>query len=143
MVPQAVLGERGRRFGRTATHRTAPAARRRARPPAGAAGGAAHATTGIGAHGPVTEASGWFPEWYEDAAGMRLALCVDGPYCMATMEAPLPHPDEPASFPDNFPEEAFWWAGETTLTYPGGSALLVLAQEASNTLAAATKRDFF
>ena len=92
---------------------------------------AAHATTGIGAHGPVTEASGWFPEWYEDAAGMRLALCVEGPYCMATMEAPLPHPDEPASFPDNFPEEAFWWAGETTLTYPGGSALLVLAQEAA------------
>ena len=33
-------------------------------------------------------------------------------------------PDEPASFPDNFPDEAFWWAGETTLTYPGGSALL-------------------
>jgi len=27
---------------------------------------AAHATTGIGAHGPVTEAYGWFPEWYED-----------------------------------------------------------------------------
>ena len=39
--------------------------------------------TGIGAHGPVTEAYGWFPEWYEDAAGTRLELCVEGPYCMA------------------------------------------------------------
>src|SRR4051812_44615133 len=93
--------------------------------------GAAHATSGIGMHGPATEAFGWFPEWYEDSSGTRLELCVEGPYCMATMEAPLPEPDQPARFPDNFPDEAFWWAGETTLTYPGGSALLVMAQEAA------------
>ena len=31
----------------------------------------------------------------------------------------------------NFPNEAFWWAGESTLTYPSGEALLVLAQEAA------------
>jgi hypothetical protein len=92
---------------------------------------AAHATTGVGAHGPVTEASGWFPDWYEDASGLRLELCVEGRYCLSTAEGGLPHADEPARFPDNFPDEAFWWAGETTLTYPGGSALLVLAQEAA------------
>jgi hypothetical protein len=37
----------------------------------------------------------------------------------------------PPSFPDNFAPEAFWWAAETTLAYPGGEALLVLAQEAA------------
>jgi hypothetical protein len=91
----------------------------------------AGASDGIGSHGPVTEAYGWFPEWYEDSAGTRLELCLEGPYCMASIEAPLPHPDQPASFPDNFPDEAFWWAAETTLTYPGGQALLVLGQEAA------------
>ncbi len=116
----------------THIRRPPPPARRRggARPRAGAArdGGA---SDGIGSHGPVTEAYGWFPEWYEDSAGTRLELCLEGPYCMASIEAPLPHPDQPASFPDNFPEEAFWWAAETTLTYPGGQALLVLGQEAA------------
>lgn len=91
----------------------------------------AGASDGIGSHGPVTEAFGWFPEWYEDGSGTRLALCLEGPYCMASIEAPLPHPDQPASFPDNFPDEAFWWAAESTLTYPGGQALLVLGQEAA------------
>ena len=43
----------------------------------------------------------------------------------------VPHPDEPARFPDNFPDEAFWWAADSTLTYPGGSALLSLGQEAA------------
>ena len=92
---------------------------------------AAQATTGIGAHGPVTEAYGWFPEWYEDASGLRLELCVDGPYCLSTAEGGVPHPDEPARFPDNFPDEAFWWSADSTLTYPGGSALLSLGQEAA------------
>jgi hypothetical protein len=92
---------------------------------------AAQASTGIGMHGPAIEASGWFPEWYEDAAGTRLELCVEGPNCLATAEGGLPDPGSPVSFPDNFPGEAFWWSGETTLTYPGGSALLVMAQEAA------------
>jgi hypothetical protein len=91
----------------------------------------AHASTGIGMHGPATEATGWFPEWYQDAAGTRLELCVEGPYCASTIEGGLPDPESPSSFPGNFPDELFWWTGETTLTYPGGSALLVLAQEAA------------
>jgi hypothetical protein len=91
----------------------------------------AQAAPGVGTHGPATEAFGFFPEWYEDKGGLRLELCTSGPLCMATLEVPLPKPDEPARYPDNFPSEAFWWAAETTLTYPGGSALLVLAQEAA------------
>ena len=131
MVRQAVPDGRGRA---PAAHGPAPHrsgcspwhSSSRSRCPA-----AAHATTGIGAHGPVTEAYGWFPEWYEDASGLRLELCVDGPYCLATAEGGVPHPDEPARFPDNFPDEAFWWAADSTLTYPGGSALLSLGQEAA------------
>jgi hypothetical protein len=92
---------------------------------------AAQASNGIGMHGPATEASGWFPEWYEDAAGTKLELCVEGPNCLAAAEGGVPDPGSPISFPDNFPEEAFWWSGETTLTYAGGSALLVMAQEAA------------
>jgi hypothetical protein len=92
---------------------------------------AAGASQGVSSHGPATEAFGWFPEWYEDADGLRLELCTSGSLCTATLEEPLPHPSEPVSFPDNFPAEAFWWGAETTLTYPGGTALLVLAQEAA------------
>jgi HYDIN/CFA65/VesB family protein len=92
---------------------------------------AAHASTGIGAHGAPTEASGWFPEWYEDAAGTKLELCVEGPYCATTIEGGLPDPESPASFPDNFPDEMFWWSGDATLTYPGGTATLTMAQEAA------------
>src|SRR3954451_21680962 len=91
----------------------------------------AQASTGVGMHGPGTEASGWFPEWYQDAAGTRLALCIEGAYCATTIEGGLPDPESPARFPDNFPDEAFWWSGDATLTYPGGTALLTMGQEAA------------
>ena len=74
---------------------------------------AAPASAGIGVHGPVTPAFGNFPEWYEDASGTRLELCLDGPNCLATAERD--DPNAPVSFPDNFPVEGFWWAGETTI----------------------------
>jgi len=93
--------------------------------------GAAQASTGIGTHGAPTEASGWFPEWYEDAAGTKLELCVEGDYCATTIEGGLPDPESPARFPDNFPDESFYWSGDATLTYPGGTALLTMAQEAA------------
>jgi hypothetical protein len=91
----------------------------------------AQATSGIGTHAPATEASGWFPEWYEDAAGTRLELCIEGSHCLTALEGGLPDPGSPASFPDNFPDEAFWWSGDATLTYPGGTAQLVMGQEAA------------
>src|SRR4051812_35275570 len=91
----------------------------------------AQATTGIGTHGPATEASGWFPEWYEDADGTRLELCVEGEHCLTALEGGLPDPGSPASFPDNFPDEAFWWSGDSTLNYAGGTAQLIMGQEAA------------
>lgn len=78
--------------------------------------------------------TGGFPRWYleKNNRGLKLDICVDpnNPLCLA---APLPNPDAPISFPDNFPEEAFWWTTEAlTTTTPGGAkALLVLATEAA------------
>src|SRR3712207_1227792 len=49
-----------------------------------------------------------FPRWYQDSNGLRLGLCLEGPpLCLEG----LPNAG-PASVPGNFPEEAFWWAGE-------------------------------
>src|SRR5919202_3808086 len=62
---------------------------------------------GLVAFGPVSGENG-FPAWYKDSAGTRLELCVDvnDPNCAAA--APLPDPSKPMSFPDNFPDEAFY-----------------------------------
>jgi hypothetical protein len=75
-----------------------------------------------------------FPVWYQDSKGLLLELCIDGPpLCLEG----LPNPNQPASVSptpalSNFPEEAFWWAGEASMpTRNGGSALLVLAREAA------------
>jgi hypothetical protein len=90
---------------------------------------AAPAQAGIGAAGPVSERTGFFPEWYEDGAGLRLGLCLDGPACLATIERP--NPAASVAFPGNFPVEAFWWAAETSAPTPAGDVSLVLAHEAA------------
>lgn len=85
--------------------------------------------------GPIDPSHG-YPAWFSDggnaAAGLgplQLELCLDGPLCLATAERP--NPDQPVSFPDNFPGEAFWWAGEASIDSGNISALLTLAQEAA------------
>jgi S-layer homology domain len=85
--------------------------------------------------GPINPDNG-YPTWYMDqgnpAAGLaplQLELCLDGPLCLATAERP--NPEAPVSFPDNFPGEAFWWAGEADIAAGDTSALLVMAQEAA------------
>lgn len=78
--------------------------------------------------------TGGFPRWYVEKAprGLKLEICVDArnPLCLA---APPPNPNQPLSFPNNFPEEAFWWTteAETTTTPGGAKARLVLATEAA------------
>lgn len=81
--------------------------------------------------------TGGFPRWYEDKSTspnspLRLDLCVDAtnPLCLA---APPPNPDAEIAFPDNFPDEAFWWTAEALTTTRTGNAkaLLVLATEAA------------
>jgi len=92
------------------------------------------ATAGI-AVGPLNPDSG-FPEWYEDQTGLRLELCLDPNACLV----PLPNPAAPVSFPDNFPDEAFYWAADALMDGPANpgigvnqavNARLVLAREAA------------
>lgn len=78
--------------------------------------------------GPVDEQHG-FPAWFTDANNLRLELCLDGPYCLATAERP--NPEDAVDFQTNFPGEAFWWAGEASMSAGSVNALLVLAQEAA------------
>jgi hypothetical protein len=84
----------------------------------------AQAAPGIGTHGPLTERYGFFPEYYEDGAGLRLQLCIDlSAACGAVL---TPHPG-PISFPGNFPDELFY--SRATATAAGVD--LALAQEAT------------
>lgn len=83
--------------------------------------------------------TGGFPRWYTEknssrsGGSLKLGLCVDSTFDPLCLAAPQPDPNLPISFPDNFPDEAFWWTTEAvTTTTPGGAkALLVLATEAA------------
>ena len=58
--------------------------------------------------GPVDPANG-YPLWYSDGT-VRLQFCYTAELgCLSTQ----PNPG-PASYPDNFPEEAFWFAAEAS-----------------------------
>ena len=87
-------------------------------------------TAGLRQVGPIDETNG-FPLWYKDTNGARLELCLDpgDPYCIM---GDLPHPGQPVSFPDNFPDEAFWSVADSSLDAGGGEkAQLVTAVEAA------------
>ena len=59
--------------------------------------------------GPVDPDSG-YPTWFSDG-NVKLSYCVDPANgCLAE----LPQPEEPVSYPANFPEEAFWFAAEAS-----------------------------
>jgi hypothetical protein len=88
-------------------------------------------TVGLKQVGPIDETNG-FPLWYKDTSGQRLELClkVDDPNCIM---GDLPNPGQPLSFPDNFPDEAFWAVADAALATngTGGKANLVTALEAA------------
>src|SRR4051794_14540614 len=87
---------------------------------------------GLVAVGPVNTANG-FPSYYQDKNGVRAELCLDGdnPYC-GFLPGDIPDETQPISFPDNFPEEAFYELVSSDLDLPGGGkAALVLGLEAA------------
>src|SRR5687768_14510645 len=87
-------------------------------------------TVGLKQVGPIDEANG-FPIWYKDTNNVKLELCTDpgDQYCIM---GEVPNPGQPVSFPDNFPDEAFWSTAESSIDAGGGeSALLVTAVEAA------------
>src|SRR3954470_21098148 len=63
-------------------------------------------TSGLKQVGPIDETNG-FPLWYKDTNNVRLELCLD-PNDANCIMGTLPHPGQPVSFPDNFPDEGFW-----------------------------------
>ena len=88
--------------------------------------------------GPGDNAHG-YPMWFGDQGlpedgvePVRLELCLDQVDQLCPLVDSLPNPSQPASVPENFTEEAFWWSGEAAIDAPSGaSALLVMAQEAA------------
>ncbi|MEI4770520.1 IPT/TIG domain protein [Psychrobacillus sp. FJAT-51614] len=82
--------------------------------------------------GPINSFDG-FPDWYKDENGLRLQLNVNptDPFSGITT-ADLPDSSQPVSFPNNYPEEAFYQLVESEmLTGTGERARLVLALEAA------------
>jgi hypothetical protein len=87
-------------------------------------------TVGLKEVGPIDEANG-FPLWYKDTNDVKLELCLD-PNDGNCIMGEVPDPTKPVSFPDNFPDEAFWASAESSIDAGGGdSALLVTAVEAA------------
>ncbi|MDQ0867216.1 hypothetical protein [Arthrobacter globiformis] len=87
---------------------------------------------GLTAVGPVNTEYG-FPSWYEDSNKTRVELCLDAenPLC-GFLPGDIPDETAPISFPDNFPEEAFYMLAGSELALPGGGrAVLVLGLEAA------------
>ena len=86
--------------------------------------GAVPANAETAGMGPVDPANG-FPTWYSDGT-VRLQLCYQaGQGCLVEP----PDPNAPASYPDNFPDEAFWFAAEAS---SGNLGLYEAALEAAH-----------
>ena len=85
-----------------------------------AAVSAAPAGASLSAAGPVNPATG-FPDWYQDATGLQLQLCLDGLPACSAVASDLVAPDG----------EAFWWRGQADLSSGSLKAKLALAQEAA------------
>lgn len=91
-----------------------------------------NSTVALKAVGPTSAVHG-FPSWYQDSTGTRLEPCLDGdnPEC-GFLPGDIPDPDAPIAFPDNFPEEFFYFLAGSTLTLPGGGrAVLTSGLEAA------------
>jgi hypothetical protein len=87
-------------------------------------------TVGLKQVGPIDETNG-YPLWFKDTNNVRLQLCLD-PSDANCIMGDLPTPGQPVSFPDNFPDEAFWSVADSNLDAGGGEkALLVTATEAA------------
>jgi hypothetical protein len=90
-------------------------------------------TRRLRAVGPIDPDHG-FPLWFEDETGLRLELGLH-PDPLTPAIGDLPKPAEPLSFPDNFPDESFYFLAEAELQVGGngvtGRARVILALEAA------------
>src|SRR5213594_4481140 len=99
-----------------------------------AAGGAfAQNAQGLAAVGAIDPANG-YPRWYLDQNGLQLGQCLDAanPADPCVLAGTFPNPGQPISFPNNFPDEFFYWRTTTTINNignVGGRALLVMSTQ--------------
>jgi hypothetical protein len=61
-----------------------------------------------------------FPLWYRDTNRVPLQLCTDEVMCLFLR----PNTAQPTRFPDNMPDEVFFYSAEAQMTTTGGDALL-------------------
>ncbi|MET8153834.1 PKD domain-containing protein [Actinoplanes sp. NPDC049668] len=74
--------------------------------------------------GPIAEHG--FPAWYRDSNNTRLELCTDpGDLLCPGPADEMPNPDEPVSFPDNFPGESFYQLAGADFAITGGARVTV------------------
>src|SRR5262249_16441446 len=90
---------------------------------------------GLAAVGTINAANG-YPSWSMDRNGLQLGQCLEtGPTDPCAVAAELPDPNQPVSFPGNFPPEFFYWRTTADISGIGiggvGKAVLVLALEGS------------
>lgn len=85
------------------------------------------------ASGPIDSVTG-FPHWFEDDIGVALEI-VTRPDPVAPAIGETQTPGAPVVFPDNFPEEAFYFMAEARLEAGGngvaGRARVIMALEAA------------
>src|SRR3954462_3492653 len=86
-------------------------------------------TSGLKQVGPIDETNG-YPLWYKDTSNTKLELCLN-PSDSNCIMGDVPDPTQPVSFPDNFPDEAFYPSADASIDYGAGTAQLVTAIEAA------------
>src|SRR5438552_769265 len=78
--------------------------------------------------GPISPVHG-FPMYYQDSTLLGLQPCLD---FVCDPALPVPDPNKPVSFPDNFPDELFYQRAIANMTGPNGQTFLLnLALEGS------------
>jgi hypothetical protein len=87
--------------------------------------------TRLKAVGPVNPDNG-YPTWYKDSSNLSVGLCLDAenPLC-GFLPGDVPDPSQPISFPDNYPDEAFYMLADATLALPSGAAVLTTGLESA------------
>src|SRR5207244_10094902 len=75
---------------------------------------------GLAAVGAIDPANG-YPRWYLDKNGLQLGQCLDAanPADPCAIVGTFPNPGQPISFPNNFPDEFFYWRTTTTINNIG------------------------
>lgn len=88
----------------------------------------------------LTQAGHWtrlpaIPRTSRTATACACHTASTARHCAVARRAPLPDPSKPPSFPDNFPEESFYFLSQASITLPsGGRATYDGSVEAAVTL---------